>query len=525
MDSPPDFILVDDFIAGLFHYASSWNDVKSLLLVCQQFNFVGQKQTIDLPLQINADFAFEKFSSYSAMAKVVHFNCDISTKEAVFGDIINYFTNCFVVGVNFNDLSNLTTIKKICATVLKKGITLNILHSFNAEVADIVRMLTEKYHEQHRVYEMKQNSSNVIKRKRSEDDLIVLRVPKDLRLRQKFLLNYVLNMSDPPSNNNVPNPFASISHITVYTDTISVSKFFTCGFDEAYSQIRQFVNCIIKFDGFTLLVNSFDVFYHNHRYYDDCAQYLNRIDQIATARVSRKTYTNKQFTEVSIFAGHYELLIIGGYLCKSGSITPFLGSSMNKYNLLEDSTTSISVPAVQSGFIKTSRQLNQYFKRHSHQLWSFHCARSYTKGFYPISPIELMDHASQKFRKPNNHHFASAVLYLITSPKPIKENDMESLWSLFVLSPFFESKLKSLGTKPENFADMSSDLKKDNDVSHMGSLIHILGSLHMNTPCYFLSLYKEVDAKHMALKIMTSGLKQEIASQQQAIIKKAKEEL
>jgi hypothetical protein len=136
-----------------------------------------------------------------------------------------------------------------------------------------------------------------------------------------------------------------------------------------------------------------------------------------------------------------------------------------------------------------------------------------------------MDHASQKFRKPNNHHFASAVLYLIMSPKPIKENDMESLWSLFVRSPFFESKLKSLGTKPENFADMSSDLKKDNDISHMGSLIHILGSLHMNTPCYFLSLYKEVDAKHMALKIMTSGLKQEIVSQQQAIIKKAKEEL
>ncbi|KAI9470116.1 MAG: hypothetical protein EXX96DRAFT_588863 [Benjaminiella poitrasii] len=95
------------------------------------------------------------------------------------------------------------------------------------------------------------------------------------------------------------------------------------------------------------------------------------------------------------------------------------------------------------------------------------------------------------------------MLYLITSPKPIKENDMESLWSLFVRSPFFESMLKSLGAKPENFADMSSYLKKGNDVSHMGSLIHILDSLHMNTPCYFLSPYKEVDAKAMALKTMT----------------------
>lgn len=59
----------------------------------------------------------------------------------------------------------------------------------------------------------------------------------------------------------------------------------------------------------------------------------------------------------------------------------------------------------------------------------------------------------------------------------------------------------------------------------LGSLIHILGSLHMNTSCYFLSLYKEVDAKYMALKIMTPGLKQEVVSQQQAIVKKAKEEL
>lgn len=72
---------------------------------------------------------------------------------------------------------------------------------------------------------------------------------------------------------------------------------------------------------------------------------------------------------------------------------------------------------------------------------------------------------------------------------------------------------------------MSSDPKKDNHVSHIGFLIHILGSLHTNISCYFLSLHKEVDAKDMALKIMKSGLKQEIVSQQQAIIKQAKGEL
>jgi hypothetical protein len=35
----------------------------------------------------------------------------------------------------------------------------------------------------------------------------------------------------------------------------------------------------------------------------------------------------------------------------------------------------------------------------------------------PISPIELMNYASQKFRKPNNHHFASAILYLMRNTR------------------------------------------------------------------------------------------------------------
>lgn len=306
------------------------------------------KQSISPPPD-QCHFAFRKFPSCSTMTKVVHFICDISTEEAVFNKLVNYFTNCLVVGVDSNDLRDLTSVKKICATMLKRGIKVNVLDS-NPEAADIVRTLTEKYREKYRVYQTGYNSSDTPKRKRSEDDseddFLELRVSKDLRLRQKFLLN--------SSNNNVPNPFASISHITEYTDTINVTKFFTCGFDEASSQIRQFVNCVIKFDGFTLLVNSFDVFYHYHRYYDDCAQSLNTIDGIATARVSRKTYTNKQFTEVSISAGHYELLIIGGYLYKSGSITPFLGSSTSKYNLLENNTTCISVPPVQAGFIRST---------------------------------------------------------------------------------------------------------------------------------------------------------------------------
>ncbi|KAI8973631.1 hypothetical protein BDF20DRAFT_907120 [Mycotypha africana] len=503
MDSPPAFILVDAFIAGLFHHASSWKDVLSLLLVCQQFNYIGQKQAINVPFHINADFGCGKFAAPSTMATVVHIDCNSYTEEAVFNYIVTSFTSCFVVGINFNDLNKLSTIKKICKTVLRKGISLDILDSCNTKVHDIIYTLTKKYSEKYKDYKMKQSGSKLIKRKHSEDDFIMLRVPKDTRLRQKFSLAHLLHIDVLPNvNSNVENPFATISHITMYKDIINIS-FFTSGFDEASSQIQQFINCIIKFNGFSLLVNSFDVFYHNHKYYDDCAHALNRIDRVITARVSRKTYTDKQFMEISIFAGYYELLVVAGYIHKHGSITPFLGSSVGNFKLDEDTTTCIKVPALASEFICTKRLLNQYVKRRSHNLWGFHCARSFAGGIYPISPIELMNHASQKARMLNNHHFNSVVLHLFSSPKAIKSKDLEALWSLIIRLPFFKTKMEAVSTTPTNFAEMSDILKKIKDDSHTGSLIHILGSLQLKTPCFFLSLYGETVAKDIALKIVT----------------------
>lgn len=95
----------------------------SLSLVYQQFNYIGKKQTINLPFHINANFGFESFTVPSTMAKVAHTDCNISTEEAVFNCIINYLTSRFVIDINLNDLNNLTTIKKICNTALKKGMT------------------------------------------------------------------------------------------------------------------------------------------------------------------------------------------------------------------------------------------------------------------------------------------------------------------------------------------------------------------------------------------------------------------
>lgn len=46
-----------------------------------------------------------------------------------------------------------------------------------------------------------------------------------------------------------------------------------------------------------MLAISLDAFYHNHKYHNDCAHSLHKIDIAATAKVIRKTCTNKQFTE------------------------------------------------------------------------------------------------------------------------------------------------------------------------------------------------------------------------------------
>jgi hypothetical protein len=187
--------------------------------------------------------------------------------------------------------------------------------------------------------------------------------------------------------------------------------------------------------------------------------------------------------------------------------TPFLGTPMDKFKISEDTSTRIRVPAHASESITTRQLANQYIKRHSHQPWDFHCARFFSKGFYPISPVELMDHASQKFRNFNNHHFNSTVLLLISSSNAIKPDDLEALWSLLIRLPFYKVKMEAASKTSTNFAEMSDVLKMLKDDSHIGSLIHILGHLQTKTPCFFLSLYDETAAKDTALKIMTSGLK------------------
>lgn len=202
--------------------------------------------------------------------------------------------------------------------------------------------------------------------------------------------------------------------------------------------------------------------------------------------------------EISIFAGCYELLVVGEYLYENGSMTPFLGSSVDKPKLVEEETKIINVPTIALNYIATTRSLNQYMKRRSHQLRGIHCTGSYFKGFYPISAIEYMNYACQKFsRKMENHHFFSSVLHLITSLKAINDEHMEGLWSVFIRLPFYQ-KLMDSATAITNLIEISTALNANNNNSLLIPITCILGVTQSRVPCFF-SLYNEAKAKKIAL--------------------------
>lgn len=205
---------------------------------------------------------------------------------------------------------------------------------------------------------------------------------------------------------------------------------------------------------------------------------------------------------------------------------PFLGSSLGKFNLEEESTTEIMIPTTAIASIRTERLLNQYIKRKSHELWSVHAQSSFMKGFYyPISPISFADHTSQRHKHLTNHHFTSQVLNLISSHKAIKKSDIESLWSYLMHMPVFQKMTKNSTSLASNFKELSEQLELKSEKSSLISLIGIIAKVEVKAPCFFLSMYSEAEAKKIALKIMTDGLKKHITEQHNHIIGSAAKSL
>jgi hypothetical protein len=123
------------------------------------------------------------------MTKVVHVSCSVTTEQAVFDHVLKCFTNRCIIGINFNDLTNLTIITKICDNVLKKGFTVDILSADNVEkVKDTVDKLKKKYDSKCEMYQSKKSDNNLLKRKRSGEDCLTLQ-------RKEFLLKYLIQLN------------------------------------------------------------------------------------------------------------------------------------------------------------------------------------------------------------------------------------------------------------------------------------------------------------------------------------------
>ncbi|ORE00935.1 hypothetical protein BCV72DRAFT_323872 [Rhizopus microsporus var. microsporus] len=496
MSGPLAFSVLDDFIFMLFVYAENWNDIMSLTLVCKQYQNVALKQKIDIPFEFTSDLDLTRCTIPSKIARVIKVKCVSAAQEAYFRNVSKCFVSYRLIIIDFIEVDSWKRTKKICRTILKTGKTLRVLNTKRPKkITAYLTNVEEKYQQQHVLYTENQGHPP-LKRRHSEEDFIMLKVPRNTNLRRNFLLQHLLTLSSPTFENSVEPLFSRISQVTSYKEAYTHSMFFTCGVEEAMVHVKQFVNCIVQFDTFSLLVTSFDIFYHNHKYEDDCAQSLDRIFQAPTAKISRKTNTNKKFMEISVFVGHYELLVVGGYFNIHGS-----------------------------PFVRTSRLLNQYVKRKSHELWSLHCQYAYNKGFYPISAISFTNHYSQVHKCSNSQHFLSQVLRLISSTMVIKPAELDSLWALLLRLPSYKKMVETASTIPTNFVELSAHLNNLNDDSSFGSILHVLSAVQSKAPCFFLSLYSESKAKEIALGIMTGGLKRNITDQHDAIMENIKKNI
>lgn len=132
-----------------------------------------------------------------------------------------------------------------------------------------------------------------------------------------------------------------------------------------------------------MLVTSFDFFVHNQPLIDDCAFGVlpSDISLAPLAKVKSKNNTNKQFKELSIFIGLYELLVVGGYLLQNGIITPFLGSWLGSINLGDTTTSQVHIVSCNLPVVRTSRLLNQYLKRCSNNSLGYYCFNTFSKEF------------------------------------------------------------------------------------------------------------------------------------------------
>ncbi|KAG1150894.1 hypothetical protein G6F37_003333 [Rhizopus arrhizus] len=331
----------------------------------------------------------------------------------------------------------------MCKISAKNNVRLHIYQSSQKPLFDNrVKKYNKKY-EPHSLARGIVETTRPAKGKRSEPKIELIEASKKRIKRQTLFMEQSLHLAreNAPSSaqliNHIEDTFKRLlpsnhnhRHVSSFDTSLSTELI---GLDNTIlTDIDIFINCIIKFEQYSILVTSFGRFAHCQPLSIDCAHiiYTSDVSTIPIAKIQKKNTLNKVFKELSIFIGLYMLLIVGGCAFKDNMTTPLLGSSLRSLDLPDSNSSNITVSISRSQVIKTVRLLNQYFKRCSFNLWGYCSMFSFSGGFIPIMPADYLKRCSQENRNTSMHHLASKMLFLISCGRLVDQESLQQIWSL-----------------------------------------------------------------------------------------------
>jgi hypothetical protein len=145
--------------------------------------------------------------------------------------------------------------------------------------------------------------------------------------------------------------------------------------------------------------------------------------------------------------------------------------------------------------------------------------------FYPIIPIDYLDHKSQQNRQANVHHFASKLIHCSTVRELYSKGEMVDLFLLLMTANEFGKIQRSHNTRRlNNFADAEIILDNVEGFKYLKFLVETAAMIEKKNSevgdCYiFASLGPDFSKR--PLEIMKKGLKQELNSQTNIIVTKS----
>ncbi|ORY95037.1 hypothetical protein BCR43DRAFT_495040 [Syncephalastrum racemosum] len=162
--------------------------------------------------------------------------------------------------------------------------------------------------------------------------------------------------------------------------------------------IRRYIESVVMFGNYWIMITSIDGFFHSRPSLDDCADTSKRkMTRFTEAIIHCKAKHGKAYYELSLFVGNLELLTVGGlhgHEAKPDKAA-FLGSSIPNlpFDLQKERrSTEIYIkkhPAITSF---SNRHVRQYGKFAAGYKWSGSSDRFISDGLYPVNPINYTEH-------------------------------------------------------------------------------------------------------------------------------------